>query len=52
MILDGVEQTVVQKIEFEWAWQGDALLKTLRAYADRLVGYSSISKISGAAARE
>jgi hypothetical protein len=39
-ILDGIEQTVIQKIESEWAWQGDALLKTLRAYADRLVGYS------------
>jgi hypothetical protein len=45
-ILDGVEQTIIQKIESEWAWQGDALLKTLRAYADRLVGYSVSAKLA------
>jgi hypothetical protein len=45
-VLDGVEQTIVQKIESEWAWQGDTLLKTLRAYADRLVGYSVSAKLA------
>jgi hypothetical protein len=39
-IWDAVEQTIGQKIESEWSWQGDALIKTLRAYADRLIGFS------------
>jgi hypothetical protein len=39
-IMDSVEQTVIQKVESEWAWQGDALIKLLRAYADRLLGFS------------
>jgi hypothetical protein len=38
--LDSVEHRIVQKIESEWAWQGGALLNNLRAYADRLTGYS------------
>ena len=44
--LDVVEQGVIQKIHSEWTWQGDALIKILRAYADRLVGFS----VSAAAA--
>jgi hypothetical protein len=43
---DGVEQTIIQKIEAEWTWQGDALIKTLRAYADRLIGFSVSSKLA------
>jgi 5-methylcytosine-specific restriction enzyme B len=39
-VLDDVEQTILQKIQGEWAWQGDALIRNLRAYAERLVGYS------------
>jgi hypothetical protein len=37
---DSVEHRIVQKIESEWAWQGGELLNNLRAYADRLTGYS------------
>jgi hypothetical protein len=39
-IFDAVEHRIVQKIEGEWAWQGEELLNNLRAYAARLVGYS------------
>jgi hypothetical protein len=39
-VLDTVEQTVTQKIESEWSWQGDALISELRAYASRLVQFS------------
>jgi hypothetical protein len=39
-VLDAIEQTIIQKIESEWAWQSDALIKLLRAYADRLLGFS------------
>jgi hypothetical protein len=39
-VWDEIEQTIIQKIESEWAWQGDALIKLLRAYADRLLGFS------------
>jgi hypothetical protein len=45
-IWDAVEQTIVQKIESEWSWQGDALIKTLRAYADRLIGFSVSAKLA------
>jgi len=45
-IWDAVEQTIIQKIEAEWTWQGDALIKTLRAYADRLIGFSVSSKLA------
>jgi hypothetical protein len=45
-IWDAVEQTVTQKVEAEWTWQGDTLIKTLRAYADRLVGFSVSSKLA------
>jgi hypothetical protein len=45
-VRDGVEQTIIQKIEAEWTWQGDALIKTLRAYADRLVGFSVSGRIA------
>jgi hypothetical protein len=45
-VWDGVEQTIIQKIEAEWTWQGDALIKTLRAYADRLVGFSVSGRIA------
>lgn len=39
-VLDGVEQTVTQKIESEWTWQGGELINQLRAYASRLLQYS------------
>jgi hypothetical protein len=39
-IFDAVEHRIVQKIEGEWAWQGEELLNNLRAYAARLLGYS------------
>ena len=38
--LDSVEQDIVQRLEAEWAWQGDELLTQLRAYAHRLIGCS------------
>src|SRR6266568_271759 len=38
--LDGVEQKIIQRVESVWAWQGDELIKQLRAYASRLTGYS------------
>jgi len=37
---DAVEQTIVQKLESEWSWQGGELLNHLRSYAVRLAGYS------------
>src|SRR5262245_49463505 len=43
---DAVEQGVIQKVQGEWTWQGDALIRFLRAHADRLVGFS----VSAAAA--
>jgi hypothetical protein len=42
--LDAVEQQIIQKIEGEWAWQGGELVNNLRAYAQRLVGYSVASE--------
>jgi hypothetical protein len=38
--LDAVEQDIAQRLEAEWAWQGDELLTQLRAYAHRLNGCS------------
>jgi hypothetical protein len=38
--LDALEQKIIQKIEGEWARQGDELLNGLRACAARLVSYS------------
>jgi hypothetical protein len=37
---DANEQKVVQKLQSEWAWQGDTLLNNFRAYASRLLSYS------------
>ncbi len=37
---DGVEQSIVQRIVTEWTYQGDELINNLRAYNERLVGYS------------
>ena len=39
-ILDATEQTIIQRIVSEWTWQGDELINNLRAYADRLIGFS------------
>ena len=39
-VFDSVEQKVVQEIAAEWSWHGGALVNYLRAYADRLIGYS------------
>jgi hypothetical protein len=38
--LDAIEQAVVQRVESEWTYQGGELTNNLRAYADRLVGFS------------
>lgn len=38
--LDMVEQQVVQRLESEWAWQGEEVLNNLRAYASRLLHFS------------
>jgi hypothetical protein len=43
---DAVEQQVIQKIEGEWAWQGSELVNNLRAYAQRLIGYSVASEFT------
>src|SRR5258705_8944017 len=37
---DAPEQAITQKIISEWAWQGEAFLNELRAYASRLAQYS------------
>src|ERR1041385_5823751 len=37
---DANEHKVIQKLQSEWAWQGDALLNNFRAYAGRLLSYS------------
>jgi hypothetical protein len=39
-MLDAVEQEIIQRIESEWTWQRGELINNLRAYADRLLGYS------------
>jgi hypothetical protein len=38
--LDSVEQKIVQRIESEWTWHGGELVQHLRAYANRLIGFS------------
>src|SRR5262245_24656138 len=43
---DAIEQQIIQKIEGEWAWQGGELVNNLRAYAQRLVGYSVASEFT------
>ena len=44
--LDSVEQQIVQKIESEWSWQGGEFINNLRAYTQRLVGYSIQSEFA------
>src|SRR5262249_44709591 len=41
---DAIEQAVVQRIEGEWVYQGGELTNNLRAYADRLLGYSILAE--------
>jgi hypothetical protein len=41
---DAVEQAVIQRIESEWVYQGGELTNNLRAYADRLLGYSILAE--------
>lgn len=43
---DTVEQEIVQKVESEWAWQGGEMVNNLRAYAQRLGGYSVAAEFS------
>lgn len=38
--LDAVEQSIVQPIEAEWTLHGGELINHLRAYAQRLIGFS------------
>ena len=42
---DSVEQQITQRIVAEWTWQGQELIHNLRAYADRLIGYSIQSEL-------
>jgi hypothetical protein len=42
--LDAIEQAIVQRIESEWVYQGGELTNNLRAYADRLLGYSILAE--------
>lgn len=44
--LDSVEQQFIQRIESEWSWQGGELINNLRAYSQRLVGYSIESEFA------
>lgn len=44
--LDAFEQQILQRIESEWTWQGGELINNLRAYAQRLIGYSVESEFS------
>lgn len=39
-VFDAVEQKIVQEIQSEWSWQGSEFVNQLRAYADRLIGFS------------
>jgi hypothetical protein len=39
-LLDAVEQRIIQRVESEWTWQTGELLNNLRAYANRILGYS------------
>ena len=43
---DSVEQDIVHTIESEWGWQGGEFVNSLRAYAQRLVGYSIQSEFT------
>src|SRR5207237_204208 len=43
---DAVEQQIIQRIESEWTWQGGELINNLRAYTQRLIGYSVDSEFS------
>jgi hypothetical protein len=45
-VLDAIEQTIIQKIESEWSWQGGELINQLRAYAQRLIGFSVASEFT------
>jgi hypothetical protein len=38
--LDVIEQGIVRVVTEEWSWQGAELINQLRAYAQRLLGYS------------
>jgi hypothetical protein len=44
--LDAIEQQFIQRIESEWTWQGGELVNNLRAYTQRLIGYSVDSEFS------
>jgi hypothetical protein len=44
--VDAFEQQLLQRIESEWTWQGGELINNLRAYAQRLIGYSVESEFS------
>jgi hypothetical protein len=39
-VFDAVEQTIIQRVVSEWTWQGGELINNLRAYAERLIGFS------------
>ena|SRR5579862_7926969 len=43
---DLLEQKILQRIESEWTWQGGELINSLRAYAQRLIGYSVASEFT------
>jgi len=43
---DAIEQQILHRIESEWTWQGAELINNLRAYAQRLIGYSVESEFS------
>jgi hypothetical protein len=38
--VDAIEQAIVQRVESEWTYQGGEITNNLRAYADRLLGFS------------
>jgi hypothetical protein len=43
---DLIEQKILQRIESEWTWQGGELINSLRAYTQRLIGYSVESEFT------
>lgn len=43
---DAIEQQIIQTVESEWSWQGGELINNLRAYAQRLIGYSVQSEFT------
>jgi hypothetical protein len=43
---DLIEQRILQRIESEWTWQGGELINSLRAYTQRLIGYSVASEFT------